>query len=351
MLNKEEKILFRKSLSFDDVLLEPQFSDIVSRSDLSLDLDINTAIPMKLPVFAAPMDTIMNAEMAIAAFNAGARGVMHRYCTIQEQSDVVRHAVFKKQSAHYAPEVFAAIGTTGDYQERAYELVEAGASGLCVDVAHGHHQLVKDAVTFLRKHYGNLHIMAGNVATKEGFDMLANAGATSIRVGVGGGSICSTRLQTGHGIPTLQSVLDCALSETDAILIADGGIRNSGDMVKAFAAGADAVMVGSMLSGTPECPGDIIANRTGGPPVKVYRGMASPEAQISWRGRYSSNEGVSRTVPLKPPAASVFFEIDKGIRSGLSYSGARTIRELHAKASFLIQTAAGAKESSTHIDS
>ena len=339
--------MFRKTLSFDDVLLEPQYSDIVSRSDIDISLDIDTGRSMILPVFAAPMDTIMNAEMATVVYEAGARGVMHRYCTIEQQARVIKDII--AAGAEY--EAFAAVGTTGDYMERAYELIRAGAAGICVDVAHGHHSLVKDAVGKLRMNFPAIHIMAGNVATKSGFDMLADAGATSIRVGVGGGSICSTRLQTGHGIPTFQSVLDCASSEFDALLVADGGIKSTGDMVKAFAAGADAVMVGSMLSGTPESPGDVISSDHDGSPVKVYRGMASPEAQIEWRGKYSSNEGVSRTVPLKESAAQVLFEIDKGIRSGLSYSGARTVRELHAKASFVIQTSAGAKESSTHIDS
>jgi IMP dehydrogenase len=343
---KRRTILFRKALAFDDVLLEPQYSDIASRSDIDLSLDIDTGRSMILPVFAAPMDTIMNAKMATVVYEAGARGVMHRYCTIEQQARVIKDTI--AAGAEY--EVFAAVGITGDYGERSEELVGAGASGLCIDVAHGHHKAVAATVKMLRRRFPNIHIMAGNVATLSGFDMLASAGATSIRVGVGGGSICSTRLQTGHGIPTLQSVIDCASSEHDALLIADGGIKNSGDIVKALAAGADAAMVGRMLAGTPEAPGDVIC-KPGEPPLKVYRGMASPEAQVDWRGRYSSNEGVSRAVGLKPPAASVLFEIDKGIRSGLSYSGARSITELQSKARFLIQTPAGVKESSTHIDS
>lgn len=334
--------MFSTAFSFDDVLLRPKLSSVVSRSDIDLSLDIGTAESMRLPVFASPMDTIMSPEMARVAYEAGARGVMHRYCSIEEQAHVI------SQCAAY--EVFAAVGVTGDYYERAKAVVSAGAVGLCVDVAHGHHDNCTKAVRILRSRFPDLHIMAGNVATLEGFDALASAGATSIRVGVGGGSICSTRIQTGHGVPTFQSVLECARSEYDCILIADGGIKNSGDMVKAFAAGADAVMVGRMLAGTRETPGSIITNH-GKPPVKVYRGMASPEAQVEWKGSYSSNEGVSRTVVLKGPASSVFFEIDKGVRSGLSYSGAFSIRELQAKAEFIKQTSAGAKESSTHIDS
>ena len=334
--------MFRKALSFDDVLLVPKYSSVHSRSDIDLSLEIGTDEPMRLPVFSAPMDTIMNAEMARVLFEAGARGVMHRYCSIEEQSSVIREA------ADHA-EVFGAVGVTGDYYDRAGALIDAGAVGICVDVAHGHHISAIQAISRLRQSYRHIHIMAGNVATLSAFDDLAEAGATSIRVGVGGGSICSTRIMTGHGVPTFQSVLDCAMSDSDAILIADGGIKNTGDMVKAFAAGADAVMVGRMLAGTKETPGSVICD-PGSQPVKVYRGMASPEAQVAWRGKYSSNEGVSRTVPLRGSATEVMFQIDKGIRSGVSYSGARNIRELQARAEFVEQTQAGAKESSTHID-
>ena len=333
--------MFKTAYSFDDVLLRPKYSNIVSRSDIDLTLDISTPSPMKLPVFAAPMDTIMSANMARVVYEAGGRGVMHRYCTVEEQAQVVREA---------GREVFAAVGVTGDYYERAFEVVDAGAVGLCVDVAHGDHVLAKTAVSNLRQAFPDIHIMAGNVATLKAFDLLAEAGATSIRVGVGGGSICSTRIQTGHGVPTFQSVLECSYSTSNALLIADGGIKSSGDMVKAFAAGADAVMVGRMLAGTRETPGSVISN-PGEAPVKVYRGMASPEAQVEWRGKYSSNEGVSRTVRLKGSACEVLFEIDKGIRSGLSYSGAQNVRRLQSTAEFIIQTAAGARESSTHIDS
>lgn len=334
--------MFSTSYSFDDVLLRPRYSTIVSRSDIDLALDIGTERLMTLPVFASPMDTIMGSDMARVMFEAGGRGIMHRYCTIDEQVAVV------KKSPQY--DIFAAVGITGDYFQRAQALVQYGAAGLCVDVAHGHHIAAVTAIHKIRAMFPDIHIMAGNVATLEGFDTLAEAGATSIRVGVGGGSICSTRIQTGHGVPTLQSVLECASSESDALLIADGGIKSSGDMVKALAAGADAVMVGRLLAGTRETPGTVISN-PGEPPRKVYRGMASPEAQLDWRGRYSSNEGVSRTVLLRGPAAEVLFDIDKGIRSGLSYSGARTVRELQAVAEFVVQTSAGARESSTHIDS
>ena len=333
--------MFTKALSFDDVLLKPRYSDIVTRKDVDLSVDIHTPKPMRLPIFASPMDTIMSPLMAKKVFEAGGRGVLHRYCTIQEQVASVELCG--------SAEVFAAVGVTRDWFERASALVEAGAAGICIDVAHGHHLVARSAVEKLAKTFDGVHIMAGNVATLEGFNALAEAGANSIRVGVGGGSICSTRIQTGHGVPTFQSVLECSQSEHDCLLIADGGIKNSGDVVKALAAGADAVMVGRLLAGTSEAPGEVIHNH-GKSPVKVYRGMASPEAQMQWRGKYTSNEGVSRTVPLRGSVVGVLYELDKGIRSGLSYSGARNIKQLQAKSQFIIQTPAGAKESSTHID-
>lgn len=331
--------MFTKALAFDDVLLRPQFSNIVSRSDIDLGVRLTSSFEMRLPIFASPMDSIMNKVMAQRMWEAGGLGILHRYQTIKEQCSQVI----------FPGEVLAAVGVTGDFFERATALMEAGALGLCIDVAHGHHAQVGSSVRALREAFPSAHIMAGNVATKEGFDFLAACGADSIRVGIGGGSICSTRIQTGHGVPTLQSVLECSESEYDVLLIADGGLKTSGDIVKALAAGADSVMVGSLIAGTDETPGEIIKS-PGKISRKVYRGMASPEAQINWRGRYSSNEGVSRTVSAKGPVVGVLFELDKGIRSGLSYSGAKNIRELQAKSQFIIQTSAGAKESSTHID-
>jgi len=168
-----------------------------------------------------------------------------------------------------------------------------------------------------------------------------------VRCNIGGGSICSTRIQTGHGVPGLQTIIDCARSDRNATIVADGGIRNSGDIVKALAAGADFVMLGSLLSGTDETPGDIINTRHG--KFKAYRGMASRDAQVEWRGTTSSLEGIATTIPCKGPVGSVLRELERGIRSGLSYSGARTIKELQMRAQFIRQTGSGQQESSTHI--
>jgi IMP dehydrogenase len=190
--------------------------------------------------------------------------------------------------------------------------------------------------------------MAGNVATRDGFEDLADWGADSIKCNVGGGSICSTRIQTGHGLPGLQTILDCAQSDRSAKIIADGGLRSSGDMVKALAAGADFVMLGSMLAGTKESPGFVVEEEDGYQ-YKVYRGMASKEAQIEWRGKFSSNEGISTRIPYKGSVIDVLGDIKNGITSGLSYSGARSINELYCKSELVRQTSAGLSESKTHI--
>jgi IMP dehydrogenase len=207
---------------------------------------------------------------------------------------------------------------------------------------------MKKALEALRLVFDDkVHIIAGNIATLEGFNDLADWGADSVRCNIGGGSICSTRIQTGHGLPGLQTVLDCAQSDRDAKIIADGGIRSSGDMVKAFAAGADFVMVGSLLAGTTESPGTL--GTAGGAPVKRYRGMASKEAQIKWQGHYNSNEGISTHIPYKGSVQPILDDLIKGIRSGLSYSGARNLTELCAKARFERQTAAARVEGTAHI--
>ena len=334
---------FRQTYCFDDVLLTPKYSDIKSRSEVNLRTKLSSTISLDLPVVSSPMDTVTESRMAIAMQRAGGLGVIHRYNTIERQTELV------KLAASGIDTVAAAIGVTGDFLERAQETVAAGADVVCVDIAHGHHVMMKDALKKLRSYFpGELHIMAGNVATLQAFDDLADWGASSIRVGIGGGSICSTRIVTGHGVPTLQSVLDCSLSRHDVKIIADGGIKTTGDIVKSIASGADFVMVGSMLAGTNETPGAVLET-PGGEKYKEYRGMASKKAQHSWRGKSSTPEGVATTVPYKGSVKHALQDIDGGLRSGLSYSGARTIKEFQNKASLILQSGASQLESNTHI--
>ena len=336
---------FRKSLSFDDVLLVPRYSEIESRSQVDVSSDLDKDLNFKLPVISSPMDTITEESMAISLHQAGGLGIVHRYNTIGEQSDIIR----KIQEHDRDIPVAVAIGATGDYLNRAEMAVRLGAKVLCIDTAHGHHIAMERALKTLKDNYGDkVHIMAGNVATLEGFNALSEWGADSIRVGIGGGSICSTRLVTGHGMPTFESIVECAQTGHSAKIIADGGIKTSGDIVKALAAGADFVMVGSMLAGTEETPGETFYSNSG-KRYKVYRGMASAEAQSDWRGKSSTPEGVATTVAYKGEVAPILDNLLGGIRSGFSYSGVRTLKEMHAKSKFIRQTSAGQFESSTHI--
>lgn len=332
----------REALSFDDVLLVPRYSEINTRAEINIKQTLDKVGDFTLPVISSPMDTVTEGSMAASMSREGGVGILHRYNTIEEQSKIVSDVVSQSQL------VGAAIGIGDDCIDRALSLARAGVSFLCIDVAHGHHSKVRHALESLRHTFGDtMHLMAGNVATLEAFNDLADWGANSIRVGIGGGSICSTRIQTGHGMPTLQSVMDCAQSDREASLIADGGIRTSGDIVKALAAGADFVMIGSLLAGTDETPGSVIQTKDGR--RKVYRGMASKEAQRNWRNRVSSIEGVSHTVALKGPVKDVLSELRTGIRSGISYSGANSVQALQLKGEFIRQTPSGQVESSTHI--
>lgn len=336
---------FKDTVSFDDVLLAPQYSDIESRSEVDLECWLGDW-QFSLPVISSPMDTVTEIDMAEAMHEASGLGVVHRYNSIDEQQRIVEH-LYNRLT--FDRPIACAVGATGDYLDRACAVVAAGARILCIDVAHGHHILMKNALTEIRKKVGSgVHLMAGNIATLEGYEDLVRWGADSVRVGIGGGSICSTRLVSGHGIPTLQSVLDCAQSEFSVPIIADGGIRTTGDMVKALAAGADFVMVGSMLAGTDASPGDTFIGKDK-KKYKLYRGMASRDAQTDWRGKSSTPEGVSTTIPYKGPVVETLKNIRGGLCSGLSYSGARHLDDFRARSSFVRQTAAGSRESYTHI--
>lgn len=339
--------MFREALAYDDVLMVPQYSDIESRKEVNIGnwLDESRGLWFDLPIISAPMDTVCEDQMAITLGKMGGLGIVHRYNTIQRQceiADIINEEIGSKFGC--------AIGITGDYLERAEALVEGGVKILCLDVAHGDHILMKKALITLREKLGDgPHLMAGNVATLDGFNNLASWGANSIRVGIGGGSICSTRIQTGHGVPSLDSVLDCVRTDKNVVVIADGGIKNSGDIVKALGVGGDFAMLGSILAGTSKSPGEVYISARSGEATKVYRGMASKDAQMDWRGKVSSLEGISTTIPYKGETSDIINQLENGIRSGFSYSGARTIAELWAKAKFIRQTSAGTRESDTHI--
>lgn len=334
----------KKSYCFDDVLLVPQYSEISSRREVDISSNLEKDISLEIPIISSPMDTVTESSMCVEMSRLGGMGIIHRYNSIEDQSSIAREAL-----KNGAKSVGCAVGVSGDYVERAQASRGAGANVICVDIAHGHHSLMRHALKTLRNTLGyDIHIMAGNVATLDAFNDLSGWGADSIRVGIGGGSICSTRVQTGHGMPTLSSIIDCSQSDRSAVLIADGGIRTSGDIVKALAAGADVVMLGSLLAATTESPGEYVF--LNGSRYKTYRGMASVEAQLDWRGHTSSIEGVSSYVPTKGSVETVIQSLVTGIKSGLSYSGVTTIPELQSRSRFISQSFSGSVESSTHIN-
>jgi len=336
--------VFKQCYSFGDVLLSPLKSDIESRSEINIGSKIRD-LKFSLPVISSPMDTVTESSMSTAMHQAGGLGIIHRYNTIEEQAALIHDACMEGMY-----NVGAAVGVSGDYLTRAMSALDHGANILCVDIAHGHHSLMERAIKSLKDKIGinNVCIIAGNVATPEGYYDLSEWGADAVRVGIGGGSICSTRIQTGHGVPTFQSVLACSYVDVNTPIIADGGIKNAGDVVKSLAAGADFVMLGSMLAGTEEAPGQVF-EASDNKRYKIYRGMASKEAQQAWRGQSSSLEGISTTIPYKGSVENILAELAQNVRSGFSYSGARNISELRSKANFIVQTGAGQFESGTHI--
>lgn len=338
--------LQQEALCFDDVLLVPQESNISSRHAVDLSMKIgsgNRAIILDLPLIASPMDTVCGKDMCIAMSNFGGMGILHRYLPIEEQVEITSYL----SDGGYKFGV--SVGATNNFMDDARKLVKAGAKLILVDIANGHSQYAVEAVKSLREEF-DIHIMAGNVSTARGFKNLAEAGADSVRVGIGGGSACTTRIVSGHGVPTLQSIIDIYSWKKiypKTSVIADGGIRNSGDMVKAFAAGTDAVMVGSMLAGTDESPGEISKDHNGRD-VKMFRGMASAHAQMDKFGKVSVAEGISTTVPYKGSVSHIIDQVRGGLGSGCSYSGVGYLSELADNAEYIKVTSTSLNESKPH---
>jgi len=338
------QFISQPSLSFDDVILVPQYSDIRSRSEIDMSVKLTDDLVLTLPIISSPMNTVTETNMANAIHRLGGLGVLHRYNTIEYQSKLLSYVEVQEKRA-------AAIGVTGDYQERLTALVEQGLRIVCLDIAHGDHILMEEAIQWVKLTFPQLYIIAGNVATAAGFERLSRAGANAIRVSIGSGSICTTRIQTGHGRPTLEALIQIAKYKEEtgdtALIVADGGIKNAGDIVKCLAAGADLVMLGSLLAGTYESPGRVVKTAQGS--FKRYAGMASKEAQLKGRGHYNSIEGIATLVKFKGNVAFTIADLQKNIASGMSYSGARTIKELQELAIFQIQSMASHIEGMPHI--
>lgn len=334
-----------KGLTFDDVLLMPRHSSMNSRRAPQLDSRVTKNFALKTPIIAANMDTVTEAEMAIKMAELGGLGILHRFMTAEEQ---VKQVKLMREKIHPTGlPVAASIGVKEDGMKRADLLADAGVDILTIDIAHGDSVMMFETLDYVKKKYPHIDVIAGNTAMPEGVRGLIEHGADAVKVGIGPGSMCTTRIITGCGVPQLTAVAMCVLEarKYDIPVIADGGIKTSGDIVKAFAAGAQTVMLGSMLSGCLETPGEIEGGR------KRYRGMASKDAQVSWRGELPKGmaaEGEARWVPCKGSVENIIHELSGGIRSGMTYLNASTIAEINLKGRFMEMTSSGMSESKPH---
>ncbi len=342
-------------LTFDDVLLIPQKTFIASRKDVSVKTRLTKNITLETPIISANMDTVTESSMAIALAEAGGIGIIHRFLSVSTQASEVRKV--KKKGLL----VGAAIGIKGDYADRAKALVKAGVDVLVLDIAHGHSSFLIAVLKELKERYKKVDIIAGNIATYEGAKELIKNGADGIKVGIGPGSICITRLVAGAGVPQMTAVIEAAraASKFNVPIIADGGIRRSGDIVKALAAGASSVMMGSIFAACKESPSLLFEKD--GIKYKLTRGMASSAAYKdklkSVKGNNGNGseeikaytaEGVEAIVPYKGPVSIIISELIGGVRSGFSYCGARNIEELWKNAEFIRITPNGLAESHPH---
>lgn len=362
---------FPLALTFDDILLLPDYSDF-NRQDIDLSTNLTKKIKLKIPFVSSPMDTVTEARLAIALARLGGIGIIHRNLTIAKQAEEI--AKVKKQKLL----VGAAIGPSRGFEERARALVKQGVDVIVIDSAHGFTKATIEAIKFLKNKYSRIDIIAGNVATYEGVLALAKAGADAIRVGMGPGAICTTRVISGMGVPQVTALTETvrAAKKTKTPIIADGGMVHSGDMVKALACGADTIMPGSFFASTLESPGKkvllessqvphrfkSIFNQEGRYIFKEYRGMGSEGAmkkgaKIKSEGEFHGKdykdrtlvaEGVEGLVPLRGTIEKVTKIAIGGIKSGLYYCGAKTILELHKKARFIQITQASLAESHPH---
>lgn len=347
------KIIDTKTVTFDDVLLIPGYTNF-KREEVDLTIYLHPKIKLSLPIISSPMDTVTEKDMAFAIAKAGGLGIIHRNIKINKQAEYVN---FVKNKGF---KIGAAIGTGKDMEERISAVVKAGADLICVDSGHGYTSFVIEAVKYIRKKYKDkVVIMSGNVATTEGAKALMEAGTDCLRVGMGPGSICTTRIVTGMGVPQLTAIDNCvkATKNTNVTVVADGGIKQMGDMAKALGFGASAVMLGSMLSGYDESPGDI--KEINGKKYKSYRGMGSISAMKKGGAeRYGQSrdtdpkrlvaEGVEGLTHYKGKVDDFLYQSAGSLRSSFYYIGAKNLQEFHKKAKFIRISNAGLLESHPH---
>ena len=358
--------LVKEGYTFDDLLLIPAYSTVVP-ANVDLTTTLTDKITLKVPLLSAAMDTVTEDTMAIALANAGGLSIVHKNLSVKVQASMIE-AVKKAQvvdSAKAALDasgrllVGAAVGVSAETMERVKALVNAEVDVIAVDSAHGHSKGVLDTIKKIHQLYPNLTLIGGNIVTGEAALALIDAGASIVKVGVGPGSICTTRIVAGVGVPQITAINDVyqVTKDRHVAIIADGGIQFSGDIVKALAAGADAVMLGGLLAGCEETPGEVV--EVYGKRVKSYVGMGSLSAmQRGSSDRYFQGgqkelsklvpEGIEATVPYKGPIADVIYQMMGGLRSGMGYVGCENIAALKTDARFVKITNAGLKESHPH---
>lgn len=337
--------MFKQALTFDDVTLEPCYSDIKSR--FSDEIDLSTSLfPMsyhlKYPLISANMDSITTGQLASTMSKQGGLGIIHRFMDFPSHHKELECVPLEHR--------MLCLGVDEDSRKRLdyFLKIDLKPTAILIDIAHGYCRAMKDMVKHVQSMI-SVPIMAGNISNYDGALFLADLGVQSIKTGQGGGSVCTTRIQTGNGVPQFTAIQETARAVRNInrpiSIISDGGHRHSGDIVKALAAGAHAIMSGNLFAGCDEASGETVYYPT---PAKRYRGMSGKESQLSWKGSYAAVEGEETWVPLKGPVHNVIADLIGGIRSGFSYQGARNIAQLQENPIFYLQTHAGYLEGTPH---
>ncbi len=360
-----------QALTFDDVLLVPGYSETHPNS-IDLSTRLTKGIKLNIPLISAAMDTVTESRLAIAIARMGGVGVIHKNLSIEEQCLEIKKVKTQetpstsKEVEHHSSNfdqrgrllVGAALGVSPELMERAEALVSHEVDFFCLDSSHGHSLGVIQSIKDLKKRFPSVPLLAGNVATYEGAKALIEAGADCIKIGIGPGSICTTRIVTGAGMPQLTAIAEAsrACREKQIPCIADGGIKCSGDISKAIAAGADSVMLGGLFAGTEESPGDTITFE--GRTYKSYRGMGSLAAmKAGSKDRYFQEnadlnklvpEGIEGQVPFKGKLEDVVIQLVGGLRAGMGLSGSSNVQDFIMRSRFVQITNAGLKESHAH---
>ena len=343
----------KEALTFDDVTLAPKYSEVLP-SDVDTSIKLTQILKLRIPILSSAMDTITESKMAIAIARAGGLGIIHRNLNIKKQVSEIKKV--KKQKL----KVGAAVGAGLNEFKRAEAILKENIDMIVVDTAHAHTKKVSEIIKFIKKNKNKkIALCAGNIATAEAAKFLLNLGVDIIKVGIGPGSICTTRLVAGIGVPQLSAILNVrnGIKNKKVKIISDGGIKYSGDLAKAFAAGADAVMIGSLFAGTDETPGKLITRN--GKFFKSFRGMGSVGAMNKGSAdRYfqSKQKDISKYVPegvegfakYKGKVSSIIYKLIGGLRSSMGYLGSKQIKYLKVKPQFVKITKAGFYESMVH---